>query len=291
MRPGAGGAARVGRLLGVGIVGLVGGFPARRLGGIHRGFVHLLGGRLRLLALLAVVGALGVALALLVLLVLAVAIVVARLVVVLLVGARLLPHVERREQLVDGLREGFLVLDGRAELVEVAADALLNPGPPEIDDALAALRRPHPCETLAHHHRQRLLERRVLAARHLRHARAHETVVEHRSQIAGDAFHAARPDRLDAGLLDGIEAGAAADRLRQQAAVDVAVVAGQAQRHRVGVTAHDRRVLRIELARRLRQARLDPLGGGDEARPAPARRSPRGRGPAPARACSPPPPA
>ena len=260
-------AARIRGLLGIGIIGLVGGFAARRLRGIHRRIVHLLGGRLRLLALLAVVGALGIALALLVLLVLVVGLVVARLVVVLLVGARLLAHVERGEQLVDGLREGLLVLHRRAELVEIAPDAFLDPRAPQVDDALAALRRTHPGEALAHHHRQRLLERRILAPRHLGQPGAHETVVQHGSEVAGDAFHAARADRLDAGLLDGIETGAASRRLRHQAAVDVAVVAGETQRHRVGVAAHDRRVARIELARRLGQARLDAFGRGDEARP------------------------
>ena len=101
----------------------------------------------------------------------------------------------------------------------------------------------------------------------LGHAGTDQPVVEHRREIAGDTFHAPRADRLDPGLLDGIETGPRGLGLRHQAAMDVAVVAGEAQRHRVRMAAHDGRVAGIELARRLRQPRLGALGRADEVRP------------------------
>ena len=114
-----------------------------------------------------------------------------------------------------------------------------------------------PGEALAHHEGDRVLDRRVRSVGDvLVLAAAMVAVLEHGREVVGDARHAPRADRLDAGLLDGVEHGARCLRLRREPAMDAGVVAGEPQRHRIGVAAHDRDVLPVELARRLGQARL-----------------------------------
>jgi hypothetical protein len=83
-----------------------------------------------------------------------------------------------------------------------------------------------------------------------------ETVVEHGGEISRHPLHAPRPDRLDSRLLDCLEYRARLLAARLQAPMNGRIMAGEAQRNRIGVAAHDRGLLRIELARRLRQPRL-----------------------------------
>ena len=89
-------------------------------------------------------------------------------------------------------------------------------------------------------------------------------VVEHRRQVRGHPLHAPRADRLDARLLDRVEQRPRRRIVRRVATVDRVVVAGQAQRHRIGEAAQDRRFARIGLARRLGQARPRALGAADQ---------------------------
>jgi hypothetical protein len=81
-------------------------------------------------------------------------------------------------------------------------------------------------------------------------------VLEHGRDVVADARHAPRADRLDAGLLDGIEHGAGGLALGSEPPVHRRVVAGEAQGHGIGMAAHDCDVVTVELARRLGQARL-----------------------------------
>ena len=60
-------------------------------------------------------------------------------------------------------------------------------------------------EALAHHHRYRVLDRRIGPVSNVVELAAMELVVQHRGEIFCDAGHAARADRLDARLLDRIE--------------------------------------------------------------------------------------
>ena len=83
-----------------------------------------------------------------------------------------------------------------------------------------------------------------------------EALVQHGGEILRDALHAPRADRLDARLLDRLEHRACLLARRLQAAMHRRVVAGEPQRDRIGVPAHDRRLGLGELARRLRQPRL-----------------------------------
>ena len=101
-------------------------------------------------------------------------------------------------------------------------------------------RRAHAGQTLAHHQRDGFLERRIRPVGDLVELAAVKTVVEHGREILRDARHAARPDRLDAGLLDRLEHGARLLPAGDELAMDQRVVAGELERDRVGMAAHDR---------------------------------------------------
>ena len=157
------------------------------------------------------------------------------------------------------------------------ARALLDPGAPEIDDLLRRLGGVVPGQALAHHQRHRILERRIGAVGDLGIIAAVVAVVQHGREIAGDALHAPGADRFDARLLDRVETARAPPGLGQQAAVDVAVVAGEPQRHGIGVAAHDRGFARRRACAAARAAapwRPRRAGSGSAAR---ARRSLRAR--------------
>ncbi len=180
------------------------------------------------------------------------------------VSLRLAGHVERGEQAVHALGEGALVEHRPVELVELRAGLAFDISAPKVDDPLGAARRLQAGQTLAHHHRDRLLQRRLVAVARFGQRASVIAVVEHGRKVGGDALHPTRTDRLDARLLDGVEQGARSLVLRRMALVDGVVVAGQPKRHRIGETAQDRRLARIGPARRLGQARLGPVGPGDK---------------------------
>ena len=75
-------------------------------------------------------------------------------------------------------------------------------------------------QLLAHHQRQRFLERRVGLVRDVGEVGLGVFVLQHRADIVGDARHGARADRLDAGLLDRIEDGAGLLAFGRQLGVD-----------------------------------------------------------------------
>ena len=105
---------------------------------------------------------------------------------------------------------------------------------PEFDDPPRAGRRFEAGQPLAHHHRDGVLQRRLVAVARLGGGALVIAVVEHRGEVRRDALHPARADRLDAGLLHRIEQRARRRVLRRVAAVDRVVVAGEPQRHRIG---------------------------------------------------------
>ena len=246
---------RLGGILRIAHLGIVRHVGGRRIGRLGGAVGQVLGRGVRLFEAhaLAVLGLRGFAV--LALLVLAAFLVVVLAVLLVLVAA-LVAHVEGIEQVVDDVAELALVLDHVLEPVEVAPGAALDEAAPQLDEAARRRRRRLAGQALAHQHRQRLLDRRIGAIGDLVEFAAMELVVEHGGEILGDALHAARPDRLDAGLLDRLEHRARLLAARQQAAVNGVVVAGHAQRDRVGMAAHDRGIGRRELARRLRQPRL-----------------------------------
>ena len=152
--------------------------------------------------------------------------------------------------------EAALIGQHALEPIEIAAGALLDQRPPQIDQLARGGGRRFAGEPLAHHHGQRVLDRRIGAVGDLVEFAAVETVVEHGGEILGDAAHAARADRLDAGLLDGLEHRARLLAAGRQLAMHRRIVTGEPQRDRIGVAAHDRRLALVEPARRLRQPRL-----------------------------------
>ena len=152
--------------------------------------------------------------------------------------------------------ELLLVLDHRFQPVEIAPGAVLDQRTPEIDQLLGRRRRRQAGQPLAHHERQRVLDRRVGALGDVFEFPAVEFLVQHGGDILGDAVHAPRADRLDARLLDRLEHRAALLAGRLQTAMHRRIMAGDAQRDGVGMAAHDRGLALAELARRLRQPDL-----------------------------------
>jgi hypothetical protein len=175
-------------------------------------------------------------------------------------------HVEAGEQLLHGFGEAALILDGGAETIEIGPGAVLDPLSPQLDDGAGVNGRGRAGQALAHHHGDGLVERRVLAAHRRLRPGAGEFLVEHGVEIGGDAFHAPRADGLDAGLLDRIEYGAGRWPLRDITPMHGVVVAGETQRHRIGVTTQHRGGLGVELARRLGQAGAGALAHADKRR-------------------------
>ena len=91
---------------------------------------------------------------------------------------------------------------------EIAAGAFLDPVAPELDDLAARGRRRIAGQPFAHHQRDGVLERRVGAVGDLVVVAAVIAVLEHGGEVARHAAHAARAERLDPRLLDGVEDGA-----------------------------------------------------------------------------------
>ena len=148
------------------------------------------------------------------------------------VGFRRARHVERSEQAMHRFCKGALVEHRAIEPVEFGAGLAFDIGAPEVDNSMRAARRLQSRQPLAHEHRHRVFERRLVAVAGLGEGALVIPVVEHRGQIRGDAFHPPRPDRLDPRLLDRVEQRARRLVLRGMAAMDRVVVAGEPQRHR-----------------------------------------------------------
>ena len=246
---------RLARGFGVAHVGVVGHVGGRRIGSFGGAIGHVLGGHLRVLRAhaLHVVAVGGVAVLAGILLA---ALVLAFVVFLLGIAAAVVAHFERVEQIVHRVAELALVLEHAFQPVEIAPGAVLDQRTPEVDQLLGGRGRRHAGQPLAHHQRQRVLDRRVGALGDGVELAAVEFLVKHGGQILGDAVHAPRADRLDARLLDRLEHRARLLAAGLQAAVHRRIVAGNAQCDRVGMAAHDRRLAARELARRLRQPHL-----------------------------------
>ncbi len=127
------------------------------------------------------------------------------------------------------------------EAVELVAGLRLDRVAPELHDLARGLRRLRAGQPLAHHQRDGVLHRRLRLLADLLQVGAMVAVLQHGAEIGLHAVHAARADRLAARLLDGVEDGARLPSLRREAAMHLAVVAGEPQRHGVADAARDRR--------------------------------------------------
>ena len=182
------------------------------------------------------------------------------------IGIAVLAHVERIEQIVDRVAKALLVLDQPLEAIEPAAGLVLDQRTPEVDKLLRRRRRRLAGQPLAHHHRDRFLDRRIGAIGDVVEFAAVEFVVEHGGEILRNAGHAARADRLHTRLLDRVEHRARLLAAGNQLAMHRRIVTGELERERIRVSAHDRRFQLVELASGLRQPHLAardarPLGG------------------------------
>ncbi len=253
---------RLARGLVVAELAVVEGVRGRGLRAFHRALAHLLARGLRLVGA-HLLGGIGIGRAFGAgLVVVAVAVLVV-LVIVLAVGVALVAELERREQIMHGVAEPGLVLDQAIEPVEPLADLVFEDGTPEIDDLPGRRRRRHAGQPFAHQHRQRIGQRRIGAVGDLVELAAMEVIVEHRGEVFRNPRHAARADRLDAGLLDRLEHAARLRIAGHQLAVQLRIVTGELERDGIGVAAHDGGIALGHLARGLGQPRL----AGRKARP------------------------
>ena len=228
---------------------------SRRVDRLGRTVRHFVGGGLGLRAHFVALGGVG-RVAILTLLVLAILLVALFTLVLVGLAGAVLAHVEAIEEVVHDVAEPALVVDHALKTIEIAAGPFLDQRPPQVDELARGRRRRFAGKPLAHQHGQRVLDRRVGAISNLVELAAMETVVEHRGEVPGNATHAARPDRFDAGLLDRFEHGPSLLAARRELAMHRRVVTGEPQRDRIGVAAHDCSFPRVEPPRRLRQPRL-----------------------------------
>ncbi len=152
--------------------------------------------------------------------------------------------------------KAVLIFRHRAEAVELVAGLRLDGLAPELHDLARGLRRLRAGQPLAHHERDGVLHRRFRLLADLLQIGAVVAVLQHGAEIGAHAVHAARAERLAARLLDRVEDGARLPPLRREAAMHLAVVAGEAERHRVADAARDGGILRRQPARRLGKAHL-----------------------------------
>ena len=155
-----------------------------------------------------------------------------------------------------GVAEFRLILGEAIEPVEPRADLVFQHRTPQVDHLARGRGRREAGQALAHQHRQRVRQRRVGAVGDLVELAAMEMIVEHRGEIFRNPRHPPRAERLDPRLLDRFEHAARLRISRHQLAVHFRIVAGELQRDRIGVAAHDGGIAPGHLARRLRQPRL-----------------------------------
>ena len=156
-------------------------------------------------------------------------------------------------------RKGFLVAQGRGQLVEISPGLGLDHRPPQIDRGGKRSRRLLTGQLLAHHQPQHIGQGRFVPHPRLAHATAQEPVFQAGSQIAGDAFHGQRTNRFNAGLFGGLESRRPVGRGRAQLIVDLLVVIGLAQGIGIAGAAHQSDVLGRQIAMGRGQARLQTL--------------------------------
>jgi hypothetical protein len=122
-----------------------------------------------------------------------------------------------------------LILHQAFEPIEIAAGTLFDERAPEIDKLSCSRRRSHARQALAHHQRQRILDRRIRALGDLIELAAMKTIVEHRGEILCDAVHAPGADRLHARLLHGFKYSPGLLAGRLQPAMQGVVMTGKTQ--------------------------------------------------------------
>ena len=158
------------------------------------------------------------------------AVFLAFLLFVIEVVAAVFAHFESVEQIVNDIAKLALVFDQIFQPVEIAAGAVFDQWPPQINQFPGRRRWCHSGQTLAHHQGQRVFDRRIGTLGDFLELAAMEALVKHGRQILGDAIHAPRADRLDARLFHRFKYGARLLAGRLQPAVHGGIMAGKTQR-------------------------------------------------------------
>ena len=193
--------------------------------------------------------------------------------VVVRLGDAFVAEIERGQHILHRLAEPGLVFRQTGQLIETIADFLFQNRAPQIDQLAGGSRWRLSGEPFTHHHGKRFRQRRVGTLGDLVVLAAMEIILEHCAKIFRNPRHPARADGFDPRLLDGVEHATRLLIAGHKLLVNFGIMTSEAQRHRVGVPAHDRRIFACQLARRLRQPRLSRRKAGD-ARP---RMSPQAR--------------
>ena len=165
-----------------------------------------------------------------------------------LLVAELVGHVERGYQVADRFCESRLVSQVMIECGNRVRRLLVDEFSPQPDELLRALRRLLAGELLAHHQRDGFLQRRIGAVDGILVIGAGVLFLQHRIEIAGNPFHLAGAERLDAGLFDPVIDCPCQLADGCVAIVNRLVMAGNPQRHGVAIAAGDRQLLPRNLA-------------------------------------------
>jgi hypothetical protein len=175
-------------------------------------------------------------------------------------------HVEGGEELAYRAGEIALVLDVLRQAVEIAPRLGLDMLAPQLHDLGCGCRRLEAREALAHHERDGVLERRVGAIGDLLVlAAAVVAVLEHGADVRGHAGHAAGADGFDPRLLDRIVDRPRSLALGREAAMDGSVMAGEPQRHGIGMPAQHGDVLAVRRRGGSGRRALSPMRAGRSA--------------------------
>ena len=158
--------------------------------------------------------------------------------------AELIGHIERGDHIPRHAGKRRLVVQGVDQMVELACGFLLDPGTPQLHQLAGMPRRLAAGEALAHHQRQRLLERRVLALGGVGDGPLLIAIVEHGAEIVRHPGHDAGADGLDAGLLDRFEDRPGIAAFGLILGMDVDIVIGEPQGEGIGKAAGDRDLAR-----------------------------------------------
>jgi hypothetical protein len=143
--------------------------------------------------------------------------------------AAILAHFESVKQIVDDITELALIVNEIFQPIEIPTGALLDQGTPQINQFLGRRRRSHTCQTLTHHERQRILDRRIGALGDLIEFAAMKPFIEHRREVLRDAIHASCANRFHASLLHCLEHCSSLLTGRLQTAMQGLIVTGKTQ--------------------------------------------------------------
>ncbi len=157
----------------------------------------------------------------------------------LLALVRLLGHFQRAQQIAHEAAKRLLIARLGRKLLQRLAAALLQERPPHIRQRLRSRRRRLPCQLLANDQRQRLVERRVLARRHIRVSAMSKVILALGRKIIRHPIHAVGADRLHPRPLNRFEHRARLTRLWRELAMQLFVMASERQRQAVRPATHD----------------------------------------------------